>query len=392
MAVSFARQVEAVQPLQSGMTLSDRWRIGLRIGGGAATTIYSATNSLNGRVALEVLDVSISQRADLRQRFVEAGLIANTIGHRAIARVIEDGATPEGVPFVVLDLREGESLEPYRLRAGGKLAVEEVVDLFMQLLEGLEAAHAKGIFHGAIAAASLFVEGDGRLRILDYGFAASLVQTKPSERSDLHGAAETAYLLFTGQEFVRGTSRPLEAVAPQVPAEVAAIVDAALMDPGNDPRIHASMMRKALGLVTPQKSLRRSQRPLAPDDQTLEVNVVDTLMANTLILEEDPTVEARNPEATRPQPALDAERLNRLSLPDEPAPTSPTPPPSSVKRAVAPAPAARISYGPTISSADLVNTGAFDAQGRRKSRAGVFVVLLILVAIAGVVGLTLASR
>lgn len=271
--------------LQTGTTLDGRFRVGLRIGGGVVTTLFSATDPNGESVAIEVLDTALIVGPSTRERFVESGFLANSIGHPQVARVLLDGATPAGDPFVVLDLRDGESLEPHRLRAGGTLPVDEVVDLLAQLFEVLETAHLKGVAHGALGTSSLFVERGGRLRVLDFGFTGLSLDGRPTPRGDLRAAGTTAFYLLTGSAINLTENETVAAVLPLVPPAVAQIIDFAIYGPDQDASMSAGALRQALERLQPR--LAREARPVGPDDQTKEVRVVDQLLASELLLGED---------------------------------------------------------------------------------------------------------
>lgn len=308
--------------LRSGTTLQRRWRVGLRIAGSARTTIYSAVDAAGDHVAIEVLDAGLVADLPTRRSFVEAGFQANAVGHGAIARVIEVGSIPDGAPCLVLDLREGEGLEPYRQGAGGTLDPSEVVDLFVQLLDALDAAHERGIVHGDIRTTSLFVEVDGRLRVLDFGFAESSSSEPKSARSDVRAAAATAFLLLTGNAPASDANDVLEAFADRVPRVFVDVVALAL-GPTEDARTETSALRRALANVHPRSTRRPRPAVAGPNEQTREMRTLDPELAAALLRDD-----GSGPLPTR---GLDAVRDDSIAQPPPPlhvaAPIVPIAPP-----------------------------------------------------------------
>jgi serine/threonine-protein kinase len=156
----------------TGRVLRDKWRIDGRIARGGVGTVYAATHRKNGsRVAIKVLHPQFSRDEDTRSRFLQEGYAANRVGHPGVVRILDDDVTEEGFAFLVMELLEGELLERRRVRKGGMLPLREVYEVADQLLDVLAAAHDKSIVHRDIKPDNLFVTNEGRLKVLDFGFA-----------------------------------------------------------------------------------------------------------------------------------------------------------------------------------------------------------------------------
>lgn len=174
-----------------GRIIRDKWRIDSRISRGGVGTVYAATHRKNGsRVAIKILHPQFSRDNDTRSRFMQEGYAANQVNHPGVVRILDDDVTEEGYAFLVMELLEGELLEARRVRKGGTLPLREVYEVADQLLDVLAAAHEKGIVHRDIKPDNLFVTNEGRLKVLDFGFA----QMKRGVRTE---QTATGYLLGT---------------------------------------------------------------------------------------------------------------------------------------------------------------------------------------------------
>ena len=139
------------------------------IGAGGMGEVYRARDTrLNRDVAVKVLPQSFATDQERLRRFTLEAQSAGALNHPNILAIYDVG-THEGMPYIVSELLEGESLRA-RLR-GGKLSVAKAVDIARQAASGLAAAHAKGITHRDIKPENLFLTKDGHVKILDFGLA-----------------------------------------------------------------------------------------------------------------------------------------------------------------------------------------------------------------------------
>ena len=141
------------------------------LGAGGMGEVYRARDPRLGReVAIKVIRGDEPNRETLR-RFDQEARAAGALNHPNLLVVYDVGAQ-DGVPYVVTELLEGETLRE-RLRRG-PLPVAESLALLRQVLAGLEAAHQKGIVHRDLKPENLFLTADGRVKILDFGLAKRL--------------------------------------------------------------------------------------------------------------------------------------------------------------------------------------------------------------------------
>jgi eukaryotic-like serine/threonine-protein kinase len=150
------------------------------LGAGGMGEVYRASDPrLRREVAVKVLSRHcLADQAKLR-RFEHEARAAGALNHPNILSVFDIGVQ-DGVPYVVTELLEGETLKDRMQR--GPLPLRECLDAARQLAAGLATAHDKGIVHRDLKPANLFLMLDGRLKILDFGLAK---QTAPAGDSTL---------------------------------------------------------------------------------------------------------------------------------------------------------------------------------------------------------------
>ncbi len=155
-------------PLQAGARLGP-YEVLSPLGAGGMGEVYRARDSRLGReVAIKVLPDALRSDPDRLRRFEQEARAASALNHPNVLGVLDVG-TDDGVPYVVSELLEGETLRE-RLRVGG-LTRFKAVEYAVQIALGLAAAHEKGITHRDLKPENLFLTRDGRVKILDFGLA-----------------------------------------------------------------------------------------------------------------------------------------------------------------------------------------------------------------------------
>jgi eukaryotic-like serine/threonine-protein kinase len=161
-----------------GSTLSGKWRLDKVLGVGGVATVFLATHRNQSRAALKLLHPEQAQNHTVRERFVQEGYVANSIDHPGVVRVIDDDISEDGLPYLVMELLEGETLEHRAYRHGDSLPAGDVLALMDQLLDVLIVAHEKRVVHRDIKPDNLFLTREGQLKVLDFGIAR-LTQAVP---------------------------------------------------------------------------------------------------------------------------------------------------------------------------------------------------------------------
>jgi serine/threonine protein kinase/tetratricopeptide (TPR) repeat protein len=171
----------------TGQTIS-HFRILEKLGGGGMGIVYKAEDThLRRNVALKFLPSEFTRDAEAKERFMHEAQAASALDHPNICNIHEIGETEDGQMFIAMACYEGDTLQ---LRiAKGQLRIEEAVDLAIQVGQGLQKAHEKGIVHRDIKPANIIITNDGVGKILDFGLAKLAGQAKLTRTGSTVGTA-----------------------------------------------------------------------------------------------------------------------------------------------------------------------------------------------------------
>jgi serine/threonine protein kinase len=249
-----------------GKTIS-HYRILSKLGEGGMGVVYKAEDSkLDRVVALKFLPPELTRNSDAKTRFVREAKAAAALSHSNICTVHEIDES-EGQIFIATECIEGESLKDKI--ASGPMKIDEALSVAIQVAEGLQEAHEKGIVHRDIKSANVMVTLRGQAKITDFGLAKLAGGTKLTktgatvgtitymspeqaraeevdQRSDVWSLGVVLYEMLTGRLPFRGdypeavvysilneAPEPVTALRTGVPMELERIVGKALeKEPG----------------------------------------------------------------------------------------------------------------------------------------------------------------
>jgi hypothetical protein len=163
----------AQPPALVGQVLDGRYRILRKLGEGGMGEVYSAEGvHIAKQFAIKVLRQDIASGTDAMFRFRWDASRAASIGHRNIAAIEDFGVLSDGRIYVCMELLAGAALDPMFTRPIGD---DRLLEILIQTGDGLAAAHARGIVHGDLKPANIFVTigpgGDDVPKLLDFGLA-----------------------------------------------------------------------------------------------------------------------------------------------------------------------------------------------------------------------------
>jgi serine/threonine protein kinase len=157
------------------------------LGAGGMGEVYRARDAKLGReIAVKVLPSATASDSDRRQRFEQEARSASALNHPNILTIYDIGEA-EGTTYIAMELVEGKTLREL-LASGEPLPTKKLLDLAVQIAEGLAKAHGAGIVHRDLKPENVMVSKDGFAKILDFGLAKL---TEPGRAFQRKTGAET---------------------------------------------------------------------------------------------------------------------------------------------------------------------------------------------------------
>ena len=260
--------------LPTGHLLGGTYRLEREIGRGGMGVVYEAShNRLSRLFAVKVLHPTLESDPELVRRFRREAEITSKLGHPHIVEIVDFDHPDDAPPYIVMELLEGEDLGE-RLRREGALPLGQGADIARQTCSALHAAHAHGIVHRDLKPRNIYLARRGAnsdyVKVLDFGISKvlgaqvevtieQLVMGTPGymapeqatgksaevdRRTDVFAMGAILYQMLAGSAPFSADSQPatlyrivhdepplLEALRPDLPDEVIAVVRRALRKP-----------------------------------------------------------------------------------------------------------------------------------------------------------------
>ncbi|MBD3162472.1 MAG: protein kinase, partial [Candidatus Eisenbacteria bacterium] len=163
-----------------GQVVADRYRIVGLLGRGGMGEVYRADDlTLEQPVALKFLPLTFASDPDRLVRFRNEVRMARQVTHPNVCRVHDIGTTGD-LQYLSMEYVDGEDLASL-LRRIGHLPRDKGIEIARQLCAGLAAAHAKGVLHRDLKPANVMIDGEGKVRITDFGLASAVSELDRAE-------------------------------------------------------------------------------------------------------------------------------------------------------------------------------------------------------------------
>lgn len=295
-----------------GMEVGGKYRIKALLGQGGMGAVYEAEHVAIGRiVAVKVLHPKHAQQAESVARLRHEARVAGNIGHPNICETYDLGRLDDGSPYLVMERLIGETLDQ-RIKRDGALPERDIIDVMLQVLSALGAAHDKGIIHRDMKPENVFLmrlPGSPPVaKLLDFGISKAIHENRDADltmpgivmgtpyymapeqargdrgldhRVDIWAAGVILYEALSGRrpfvarnynallvQILTSKHRPLSEVRPGINPTLERIVDKALAKMREDRFQTAAEYRETLRRFIepepPPQSMRGSQPHAAP--------------------------------------------------------------------------------------------------------------------------------
>jgi hypothetical protein len=198
-----------------------RYQIVRLLGSGGMGRVYEAIDEQGYRFAIKVIAGHMSSTPETIERFKQEGIVASTINHPHCV-FVHEADTVDGHPYIAMELMPGTTLRDL-VQEKGPLSVREAIEKIIDVIDGLQAAHACKLIHRDVKPSNCYLDATGRVKVGDFGLAKSLdsdlgltmtgsivgtpLFASPEQmrgetldpRTDVYSVCATLYYLLTGK-------------------------------------------------------------------------------------------------------------------------------------------------------------------------------------------------
>lgn len=173
--------------IMKGQKINDRYQIIKTIGEGGMANVYLAYDTILDRnVAVKVLRGDLAQDEKFVRRFQREALSASSLSHSNIVEVYDVGED-NGQYYIVMEYIEGKHLKQL-LKKRGNLTVTEVIDIMLQITDGMALAHDSYIIHRDIKPQNIMILENGLVKITDFGIAMAMNAAQLTQTNSVMGS------------------------------------------------------------------------------------------------------------------------------------------------------------------------------------------------------------
>ena len=254
--------ITPTERLHKGSTVAGRYKLAEELGRGGMGVVYKAEDTkLKRTVALKFLPPELTHIPDVKDRFIREAQAAAALDHPNICTVYEFDEAEEKT-FISMAYVEGQSLR--KKLESGPLELDETLRIALQVAQGLQMAHKKGVVHRDIKSANIMVTEDNQAKIMDFGLArmtggtlitqegtamGTIAYMSPEQaqgeevdhRTDIWSFGVVLYEMFGGQlpfmgehdqavvySILNKKPKPLAELRSEIPVSIGQVVDKAL--------------------------------------------------------------------------------------------------------------------------------------------------------------------
>ncbi len=184
--------VELQDPL-IGVTIAGRYQIEDVLGQGGMATVYAARHRLVDRpCAVKVMSPQYARNEVIRERFRREAKAAQKLAHPNIIEIFDQGETPDGLVYLVMELLRGETLAG--LLEHGKVPLERGLPIMIQISRALARAHDLEVIHRDLKPENIFLargpNGSDQVKLLDFGIARSMQDSRLTGAGEVFGTPQ----------------------------------------------------------------------------------------------------------------------------------------------------------------------------------------------------------